>query len=77
MVFQSYALYPHMSVLDNISFGLKLRRMPKEEIQRRVDRSAATSACRTCSTAGRECCRAGNASGWRWVGRSCATPRSS
>jgi multiple sugar transport system ATP-binding protein len=42
MVFQSYALYPHMSVLDNISFGLKLRRMPKEEIQRRVDRSAAT-----------------------------------
>jgi multiple sugar transport system ATP-binding protein len=42
MVFQSYALYPHMSVHDNISFGLKLRRMPKEEIQRRVDRSAAT-----------------------------------
>jgi multiple sugar transport system ATP-binding protein len=42
MVFQSYALYPHMSVLDNISFGLKLRRMPKEEIQRRVDRSAST-----------------------------------
>jgi multiple sugar transport system ATP-binding protein len=42
MVFQSYALYPHMSVRDNISFGLKLRRMPKEEINQRVERSATT-----------------------------------
>jgi multiple sugar transport system ATP-binding protein len=42
MVFQSYALYPHMNVADNISFGLKLRKMPKEEIKRRVDRSAGT-----------------------------------
>lgn len=36
MVFQSYALYPHMSVYDNISFGLRLRKMPKDEIDRRV-----------------------------------------
>ncbi len=36
MVFQSYALYPHMTVADNISFGLKLRKMPKDEIDRRV-----------------------------------------
>ena len=42
MVFQSYALYPHMTVADNISFGLKLRKMPKEEIDRRLERSAAT-----------------------------------
>jgi multiple sugar transport system ATP-binding protein len=42
MVFQSYALYPHMSVKDNISFGLKLRRMPKDEIDKRVGRSATT-----------------------------------
>jgi multiple sugar transport system ATP-binding protein len=42
MVFQSYALYPHMSVKDNISFGLKLRKMPKDEIDRRVGRSATT-----------------------------------
>jgi multiple sugar transport system ATP-binding protein len=42
MVFQSYALYPHMTVADNISFGLKLRRMPKDEISRRLERSAAT-----------------------------------
>jgi len=36
MVFQSYALYPHMRVADNIAFGLKMRRTPKEEIRRRV-----------------------------------------
>ena len=36
MVFQNYALYPHMSVYDNIAFGLKLRSMPKAEIERRV-----------------------------------------
>ena len=40
MVFQSYALYPHMSVADNISFGLTLRKMPKEEIDQRVRRAA-------------------------------------
>ena len=37
MVFQNYALYPHMSVYDNIAFGLKLRGMPKPEIERRVN----------------------------------------
>lgn len=36
MVFQNYALYPHMSVYQNMSFGLKLRRTPKDEIDRRV-----------------------------------------
>src|SRR6202140_2652419 len=36
MVFQSYALYPHMSVYDNMAFGLKLRKRPKPEIERRV-----------------------------------------
>jgi len=36
MVFQSYALYPHLTVYDNIAFGLRLRRTPKEEIDRRV-----------------------------------------
>jgi multiple sugar transport system ATP-binding protein len=36
MVFQSYALYPHMSVYDNMAFGLSLRKVPKEEIGRRV-----------------------------------------
>jgi multiple sugar transport system ATP-binding protein len=40
MVFQSYALYPHMSVAENIGFGLKLRKVPKEEIAKRVKEAA-------------------------------------
>jgi multiple sugar transport system ATP-binding protein len=40
MVFQSYALYPHMTVRENISFGLTLRKMPKGEIDKRVDQAA-------------------------------------
>ncbi len=40
MVFQNYALYPHMSVYDNMAFGLKLRKMAKDEIKRRVDDAA-------------------------------------
>jgi multiple sugar transport system ATP-binding protein len=42
MVFQSYALYPHMSVYDNMAFGLKLRKTPKEEIRKRVTQAAET-----------------------------------
>ena len=42
MVFQSYALYPHMTVAENMSFALKLRKMPQDEIKRRVDDVAAT-----------------------------------
>ena len=34
MVFQNYALYPHMSVYDNMAFGLKLRKVPKDEIDK-------------------------------------------
>jgi multiple sugar transport system ATP-binding protein len=40
MVFQNYALYPHMSVADNLAFGLKLRHTPKAEIKRRVGEAA-------------------------------------
>ena len=40
MVFQSYALYPHMSVYDNMAFGLKMRHIPKEEIDKRVRNAA-------------------------------------
>ena len=42
MVFQSYALYPHMSVRENLAFGLKLRKVPKPEIERRVNEAAET-----------------------------------
>jgi len=45
MVFQSYALYPHMTVRDNMAFGLKLRKTPKDEIERRVDEAAAMLSC--------------------------------
>jgi multiple sugar transport system ATP-binding protein len=40
MVFQNYALYPHMTVFENMAFGLKLRKTPKEEIKRRVEEAA-------------------------------------
>ncbi len=40
MVFQNYALYPHMSVYDNMAFGLKMRKFPKPEIQKRVQEAA-------------------------------------
>ncbi len=42
MVFQSYALYPHMSVYDNMAFGLKLRKMPRQQIDTRVHEAAKT-----------------------------------
>ncbi len=41
MVFQNYALYPHMSVFNNMAYGLKIRRMPKDDIQKRVLEAAA------------------------------------
>ncbi|HEY5890875.1 MAG TPA: sn-glycerol-3-phosphate ABC transporter ATP-binding protein UgpC [Acidimicrobiia bacterium] len=40
MVFQNYALYPHMTVFDNMAFGLKLRKFPKDEVKRLVDNAA-------------------------------------
>ena len=40
MVFQNYALYPHMSVYDNMAYGLKIAKLPKEEIKARVDKAA-------------------------------------
>ena len=40
MVFQNYALYPHMTVFENMAFGLKLRRYPRPEIKRRVVEAA-------------------------------------
>ena len=42
MVFQSYALYPHMNVFENMSFGLKMEKIPKSEINQKVNNAAAT-----------------------------------
>ena len=40
MVFQNYALYPHMSVFENMAYGLKIQKLPKDEIRARVDKAA-------------------------------------
>jgi ABC-type sugar transport system ATPase subunit len=74
MVFQSYALYPHMSVYDNMAFGLKLRKTPKNEIDRASKRRAASWASRTCWTASRSSSPAASASASPWAGPSSASP---
>lgn len=48
MVFQNYALYPHMTVFENMAFGLKLRKVPKQEIQSRVQTVATTLGLEAC-----------------------------
>ena len=40
MVFQNYALYPHMTVYENMAFGLKIRKVPKDEIDKKVHEAA-------------------------------------
>ena len=78
MVFQSYALYPHMTVEDNLAFGLKLRKLPKKEIKRaRPAGRAASSRSRSSSSASRARSRAASGSASRWAARSCASRRPS
>jgi multiple sugar transport system ATP-binding protein len=71
MVFQNYALYPHMTVWENIGFALKLRKVPKAEIK--ASRPSSCSASPHGSTASRGSFRAASVSGSRWVGQSCAS----
>jgi multiple sugar transport system ATP-binding protein len=47
MVFQNYALYPHMTVAENLAFGLKMRKVRKNEVRRRVEAAASPSGSRT------------------------------
>ena len=78
MVFQSYALYPHMTVRDNLAFGLKLRKVDKKEIERRVNEAAGDPRPRqAASTASRRSSPAASASASPWAGRSSASPPSS
>ena len=77
MVFQSYALYPHMSVYDNLAFGLKLRKVPKTEIDRRVKEAAGMLDLGGSSSASPRPSRAASASASPSAARSCASPRSS
>ena len=78
MVFQNYALYPHMSVFDNMAFGLKLQKLPKAKINERVrDAARILGLDGACSSASRRHCRAVNASASRWAARSCGIRRRS
>ena len=53
MVFQNYALYPHMTVYDNMAFGLKLRKVPKDEIDKKFARLQESLTLRNCLTVSR------------------------
>ena len=76
MVFQSYALYPHMTVLKNLAFGLQGPHDPEGGIDRTASRrSRRCSASSKLLERGRASCRAASASGSRWGGRWCADPQ--
>ena len=75
MVFQNYALYPQMTVAQNLAFGLRMRKTPKNEIERRVRNAANILASSRTSSAGRRRFLAASASAWRWAGRSCGNRR--
>lgn len=75
MVFQTYALYPHMTVRKNMSFALDLAGVPKAEVEKRSTKRRAFSSLRRCSNASPSTCPAGNASAWRLAGQSYATRR--
>ena len=70
MVFQHYALYPHMSVRENMAFGLRNAKVPKEEIEARVAEAARVLEIGASSTRSRGRCRAARCSGSRSGGRS-------
>ena len=70
MVFQNHLLFPYMSVADNIGFGLKMRKVPRPEIEARVARDAgAWCNCPIWAAAARPNCQAASNSAWRWPGR--------
>ena len=77
MVFQSYALYPHMSVYDQPRVRLKLRRTPKREIDRRVQDAAELLGIGQLLTRKPKQLSVVSGSAWRWGGPSCASRRSS
>ena len=78
MVFQNYALYPHMSVFDNMAYGLKITKVPLGEIKTRVDKAAGILELRPPAGAqAARSCRAASASAWPWAAPSCASRRCS
>ena len=78
MVFQDYALYPQMTVFDNLAFGLQSRKVPRGEIEAAGDRGgAAAGAGRAARAQAPASSPAGSASASRWAGRWCASRRCS
>ena len=76
MVFQNYALYPHMSVASNMAFGLKMRKFEKAEIEKRINNAASILGIESLlQRKPRQL--SGGASAWRWAAPSCATQRCS
>lgn len=75
MVFQSYALYPHLTVYENLAFGLKLRKTPKSEIKRRVGDAAEILGITDYMNRKPRQLSGGSASEWRLGGQSCASRR--
>lgn len=72
MVFQNYALYPHMTVYDNMAFGLKIQKIAKEMIDERVNWAAQILGLREYLKRKPGALSAGNVSEWRLGGRLCA-----
>ena len=77
MVFQDYALYPHMSVADSMAFGLKMRNTPSAEIRSASRQRRKRSRLLHCSSACPVSSRAASDSELRWDERSCVSPRRS
>jgi len=77
MVFQSYALYPHMSVYDNMSFALKLAKVPEAEIRQKVEAAAAKLNLGNYLQRTPRSCPGASASAWPSAAPSCVRPRSS
>ena len=76
MVFQNYALYPHMTVRENMAFPLKIVKTPRRRSTRRVEEAAEIAGPHAAPgpQAG-AASRAASASAWRWAARSCASPK--
>jgi sn-glycerol 3-phosphate transport system ATP-binding protein len=72
MIFQNYALFPHLSVRDNITFGMKVRKEEKASWQPRVDKVAQMLQLETLLDRKPAKLSGGQRSGWRWPGRLCA-----
>ena len=73
MVFQNYALFPHMTIHENLSFPLQVRKLPKEEIEQRVQKALDMVELAASAPAVRPSSREASSSGWPWLARSCSS----